>query len=169
MLSYIIFLRVIYISKFMKVCIGGTFNTLHKGHKSLINKAFKLAGSNGLVFIGITTGWVFSKKRNLKSLDKRKKTLEEYLSKEGFMDQVIIKPIKDKYGLSTEEEFDAIVVSPETQKTAEEINKIRRQKRKKTLKIIQIPMEFAKDGKPISSTRVNNKEIDENGNILHID
>ena len=40
----------------MKVCIGGTFNPLHKGHKLLIDKAFEVAGKQGSVFIGITTG-----------------------------------------------------------------------------------------------------------------
>ena len=38
----------------MKVCIGGTFNTLHKGHKKLFDKAFQISGKNGDVFIGVT-------------------------------------------------------------------------------------------------------------------
>ena len=40
----------------MKVCIGGTFNLLHKGHKLLIKKAFEVAGKNGSVLIGVTSG-----------------------------------------------------------------------------------------------------------------
>ena len=153
----------------MKVCIGGTFNILHSGHKQLIKKAFETAGINGSVFIGLTSKNLIKNKKNVKPLKERKKGLEQYLSEEGFLDRTIIKPIIDKYGPSIDEEFDAIVVSPETIKTAEEINYKRRKKEKKVLKIIQISFVLAKDGMPISSSRINNKEIDENGNILKRD
>ena len=150
----------------MKVCIGGTFNALHKGHKSLLDKAFEVAGRNGSVFIGLATGKLVENKRSVKSLEIRKKNLEKYLNQKGFFNQAKIEPIEDKYGLAIDEDFDAIIVSPETIKTAEEINKKRVQKSKKPLKIIQIPFVLAKDGKPISSTRIINKEIDENGDVL---
>ena len=37
---------------------------------------------------------------------------------------------------------------------------------KKILKNIEISYVLSEDGKPISSTRINNKEIDENGKII---
>ena len=150
----------------MKVCIGGTFNILHKGHKSLIDRAYDFAGKNGSVFIGLATGKLVEHKKSVKSLELRKKNLGEYLTKKGFISRSTIKSIEDKYGPSIDEDFDAIVASPETIKTAEEINKKRIQKGKKPLRIIQVPFVLAKDGKPISSTRIINKEIDENGEIL---
>jgi pantetheine-phosphate adenylyltransferase len=150
----------------MKVCIGGTFNVLHKGHRSIIDKAFEVAGKNGSVFIGLATGKLVERKIITKPLESRKKALEEYLTKKGFINRSTIKSIEDKYGPSIDEDFDAIVVSPETIKTAEEINNKRIQKGKKPLKIIQVPFVLAKDGKPISSTRIINKEIDEKGDIL---
>ena len=153
----------------MKVCVGGTFNILHSGHKLLIDKAFETAGTEGSVFIGLTSRELTKKKRNVKSLEERKKTLERYLSKRGFLDRAVIKPITDKYGPSIDEEFDAIIVSPGTIKTAEEINYKRRKKGKKALKIIQIPFVLAEDGVPISSSRIKNKEIDANGKILKRD
>ena len=153
----------------MKVCIGGTFNILHSGHKLLINKAFETAGTKGSVFIGLASGNLIKNKKEVEPLEKRKKTLEDYLSKKGFLNCAIIKPITDKYGPSIDEEFDAIIVSPETIKTAEEINYKRRKKGKKPLKIIQIPFVSAKDGSIISSSRINNKEIDANGNVLERD
>jgi len=153
----------------MKVCVGGTFNILHSGHKLLINKAFETAGTEGSVFIGLTSRELTKKKRNVKSLEERKKTLERYLSKRGFLDRAVIKPITDKYGPSIDEEFDTIIVSPGTIKTAEEINYKRRKKGKKPLKIIQIPFVLAEDGVPISSSRIKNKEIDANGKILKRD
>jgi pantetheine-phosphate adenylyltransferase len=150
----------------MKVCVGGTFNILHKGHKLLIDKAFEIAGKNGSVIIGLAKGKLVENKISIKSLELRKKTLKKYLTKKRFINRAVIKPISDKYGPSIEEDFDAIIVSPETIKTAEEINNKRIQKGKKPLKIIQVPFVLAKDGKPISSTRIINKEIDENGDIL---
>ena len=153
----------------MRVCIGGTFDTLHKGHELLINKAFQTAGKKGSVFIGITKGEITKTKGNIKSFEERKKTIEQYLLKKGYINRVTIQPIKDKYGPSIKDEFDAIVISPETKSTAEEINDKRRRNMKKPLKIVQVPFVLANDGAPISSSRIRRKEIDENGRILKID
>ena len=150
----------------MKVCIGGTFNPLHKGHKLLIDKAFEVAGKQGSVFIGITTGEIVKGKMDVESFEERKKVIEQYLYEKDFIKRATVKPIIDKYGPSIEEEFDAIVVSPETRKTAEEINEKRKQKRKKPLKIIQISFVLTEDGRPISSSRIRKHEIDEDGRLL---
>ncbi len=153
----------------MKVCIGGTFNHLHKGHKLLINKAFETAGKQGQVFIGVTTGELTDEKRDVKSFEEREKTVEEYISKEKITVRYLIKPICSKYGPSIDEDFDAIIISPETRPTAEEINNIRKQKGKKPLQIIQIPFVLADDNIPISSSRIRNKEIGKDGRVLKRD
>ena len=153
----------------MKVCIGGTFNFLHKGHKTLIRTAFKSAGENGSVFIGITKGNILNNKNNVFSFNFRKKAIIQFLSEEGITKNFTIKPIFDKYGPSIDENFDAIIVSSETIDTAKDINKKRIKLQKKPLKIITIPFVMAKDNTPISSTRIRNKEIDEEGNILRKD
>ena len=57
----------------MKVCIGGTFNQLHKGHKLLIDKAIKTAGKKGYLFIGVTEGEITVTKKNVKPFEERKK------------------------------------------------------------------------------------------------
>ena len=153
----------------MKVCIGGTFNIFHSGHKFLIDKAFETAGTNGSVFIGLSSGDLINSKKKVETFKKRKKVLECYLTEKGFLDRAFIKPITDKYGPSINGEFDAIVVSGETVKTAKEINYKRRKKGNKPLKIIKIPLILAKDGIPISSSRIKNKEIDTNGMVLYRD
>jgi len=99
----------------------------------------------------------------------RKTSIEQYLSKKGFIDRATIGSIEDKYGPSVKEEFDAIVVSPETVNTAKEINKKRKRLKKKPLKIVQIPFVLAEDNVPISSSRIKKMEIDEHGNILKRD
>ena len=149
----------------MKVCVGGTFDNLHKGHKKLIEKAIEVAGNDGFVFIGLTKSKI-NKRKKIGKFKERQKKLIEYLVEKNFLNRASIQPIADKYGPSIEGDFDAIVVSPETYETAQEINKRRIKNDKKQLKIIKIPFILAQDGKPISSTRIFNGEIDENGYIL---
>jgi len=151
----------------MKVCIGGTFNVLHKGHKILLEKAFQIAGKNGIVFIGVCKGEILQKKKTVVPFKKRVNVLKEYLKNKGYTtNHFSIVPIFDEYGLTIDEDYDVIIVSPETVNTAEEINKKRINMGKKPFKIIKVPFVLAEDQKPISSTRILNKEIDENGRVL---
>ena len=151
----------------MRVCIGGTFNKFHKGHKKLINKAITIAGENGFIFIGIAVGKIIENKKYVRPFENRKEIIEDFLKSNNFLGKVSIAPIYDKFGPSIVGNFDAIVVSPETIRTAEEINYHREKLNKKTLKIFQIPFVLSEDKRPISSTRILNKEIDENGNIIY--
>ena len=150
----------------MRVCLGGTFNRFHKGHKFLIRKALDIAGEKGFVFIGVTDGKIIKNKEDVASFKEREKAIEQFLSEVKSSRNVTMQPIYDKFGLSVEEDFDAIVVSPETRETAEEINKERKKLQKKPLKIVQISFVLADDNLPISSTRIQRREINENGRIL---
>ena len=150
----------------MKVCIGGTFDIIHKGHRFLIKKAFEIASENGNVFIGITSDDLIKNKKETRSFNSRKRSFKEFLEERRMLDNVIIKPINDKFGPTIDEDFDVIVVSPESFKTAEEINKIRGKKGKQPIEIVKIPFVLADDGKPISSTRIRKGEIDIEGHII---
>ena len=150
----------------MRVCLGGTFNIFHKGHKKLIDVAFYIAGKNGKVFIGVIEGNILKKKKFVTPYKKRVKAIQKYIKSEGYNQNFDIIPIYDKYGFAVDDDFDSIIVSQETLENANEINKKRILKDKKPLKVIKIPMILANDNKPISSTRIFNKEIDENGNII---
>ncbi len=150
----------------MNVCIGGTFDKLHKGHKTLIKKAFETAGDKGSVFIGITTDDFAKDKKNVKPLNERIKNIKKYLNEEGYENKYTIQPISDKFGSSIHGDFAAIVVSSETIKTAKEINNKRKKIGKKPLEIVEIKPVLAEDGFLISSTRIRNNEIDENGKII---
>ena len=147
----------------MKVCVGGTFNPLHKGHEELLRKAFHVAGLNGSVFIGVTSSAMAKKKGEATSFEKRKHAIMQFLAEEHLFQKVTIKRIFDTYGPTLEGDYDAIIVSPETEPTAEEINRKRKHLGKTPLQIIVIPFVLSEDGKPISSTRIRRKEIDKNG------
>ena len=150
----------------MNVCLGGTFDLFHKGHAALLKKAFQIAGPDGFVFIGITSDILAKRKGDMHSFLERKQAIEQFLSKEDLKERYIIQILHDQYGPSIEGEFDAIVVSQDTKRTAEEINKKRQQTGKKPLQIIDIPFILAKDKQPISSTRIRRKEINAQGTLL---
>ena len=142
----------------MRVCVGGTFDPLHRGHRALLEKAFEVSDH---VLIGLTSDEMIKKTRKYQI---RKKELEDYLERKKFKNFRIVK-IDDGYGPSIYANFDAIVVSPETEKIAFEINRIRVKNGKKGLKIYVIPFVLADDKKTISSSRVKKGEIDIEGRI----
>ena len=51
---------------FNKIVVGGTFNTLHKGHEEILITAFKLGKS---VVIGLTSDEFANRFRVLKTLE----------------------------------------------------------------------------------------------------
>ena len=151
------------IIKKKKVVVGGTFDILHEGHKALLRKAFKL----GAVTIGLTSNIMARKikRREVKDFKYRKKELEDFITKNFSIKSKIIK-IEDKFGLTLGEDFDYIVVSPKTYKTAVLINKKRQKTNKKPIKIVKIKFILAQDRKPISSARILKGEIDKEGRLL---
>ena len=144
--------------------MGGTFDILHKGHKALLTRASEIGS---LVLIGLTTDERAIKGRKdveINAYKIRKKNLEKLLSSMKLPSTFQIVPLNDDWGPSVvEESFTAIIVSEETKKTAERINKIRNLDGKKDLEIVIVPFVKAYDGQKISSSRIRNNEIDSNG------
>ena len=149
--------------KTKKVVIGGTFDVLHKGHESLLSRAFEL----GKVEIGLTSDKMAREIRNreIENFKERKRELENFIIKE-FKVKPKITEIKDKFGFTLSKNFDYIVVSPDTYKTALEINRERKKKNKKPIEIVKIDFVLAEDGKPISAERIAKGEIDREGQLL---
>jgi len=146
-----------------KVIVGGTFDILHDGHKAFLRKAISL----GALTIGLTSN-IFAKKtrkRKVRDFRYRKKELEDFIKKEFKVRPKIMK-IEDKFGPTLKEDFDYIVVSPLTFKTAELINRMRLKRKKKPIKIIKIKLVLAEDGKPISASRISEGKIDKEGKLL---
>jgi pantetheine-phosphate adenylyltransferase len=146
-----------------KIVIGGTFDLLHKGHKALISKAFE----EGEVYLGLTSNEMAQemKNREVDDFEKRQQALEEYVSQE-LSKEIEIKKIDDLFGFAVDQELDAIIVSPETEKNALLINAKRQEAGKNALEVLRIDLVLADDGQPISSTRIRNKEIDQEGKVL---
>ena len=153
----------IIMKKYKRVAVGGTFDKFHYGHRSLIAKAFEI-GEN--VEIGVTSNVFACKKEgDVDSCDVRMANLNEFLS--NIHDNFHISRLDDPYGPTIyDENFDAIVVSEETEPTAEKINEIRVSKGMDPLDIVVVSFVLADDGIPISSTRIRQGKINRKGELI---
>lgn len=148
--------------KYKKVAVGGTFDKFHYGHRKLLKEAFNQGEK---IVIGVTSEGFASKKGNIDPCNERINNLKEFLSDKYA--NFNISKLDDKFGSTIyEEDFDAIIVSEETEPTAMEINKIRHGKNMTPVDIIVISFVFADDGIPISSTRIRQGKIDIKGHVL---
>lgn len=147
------------------VAVGGTFQYLHDGHAKLIEKAFEIA-QDGKVHIGLTSDEMLEKSHDIESYESRRAQLLQYLKEKGYPeDKYEVVRLDDPCGPSLEEDFDYIVVSPETYPGAIKINNIREKRGKKPLEIVFVEYVMAEDGIPISSTRIAKGEIDRHGRL----
>jgi pantetheine-phosphate adenylyltransferase len=148
--------------KYKKVAVGGTFDKFHEGHKKLLETAFSLGEK---VEIGVTSDAFGGLKGDIDPCQKRMSNLKSFISNQDTKFNLM--RLEDPYGTTIlEEDFEAIVVSEETEPTAIEINKIRKNKSMLPLDIIVVSFVLADDGTPISSTRIRNGEIDKKGQLL---
>ena len=153
--------------KFRKVAVGGTFDELHKGHRSLLVKAFEVGEK---VLIGLCTDEFvrkMGKPHATAPYETRLKELRAFLKNSNLSDKAEITPLNDPYGKTlTDKCIKALVVSRETEKIALKINQKRNEKNLPPLKIITIDMVPAENCKPISTTRIREGEIDREGHLL---
>ena len=137
-----------------KIIASGTFDRLHEGHKFFLKTAFNY----GYVLIGLTSDEMIRNKEQADRIwgfEKRKDAIMDFLNSLGYEEgknYEIIK-IEDKYGFSLKKDADYILVTDETYKNAVDINRERKKRGLKELKIIKIG--FVEDEKGrISSTRL---------------
>lgn len=167
--------------------LGGTFDRLHKGHEAMLTRAFQVAEH---VTIGLTTDtYVRTRKQHLcTSIDEetisgvacpsvsllkiasytmRKKHLDAWIEKQGYGSRTAIMPIDDMVGPTAAPgyDFDALVVSTETEKNAEILQGERKANGLAPLAVVAVPMVPAEDLYPISSSRVRIGVIDATGRL----
>lgn len=149
--------------EYKKIAVGGTFDKFHKGHEKLLSTAFELGEE---VLIGVTSDKFASNKgHDVEPLFQRIHRIEEFIKK--YDNKYEIKEIFDANGTADlDPSLDAIVVSEETESTAESINVIRKNNGLNSLDIIVIEWIMAYDDNPISSTRIRKGEINKNGKLL---
>ncbi len=150
----------------MKVAIGGTFDPLHDGHKKLLKKVYELSEGDEIV-IGVTSDRMAraNKNREVLPYNVRAENLAQYMYEEYGV-KIRTVELNDRYGVTLDEDFDYIVISPETYEVALEINRLRKERGKRPIKIVKVEHAKAANGKTISSTRIKAGEIDEHGSLL---
>lgn len=156
-------------SQFTFVAMGGTFDIIHKGHLTLLAKAFSISSN---VIIGLTSDEL-AEKRGKKTLNDYKKRYERLTNtiKTNFPNHHFqISKLDNDFGPAVlEENVQALVVSNETENQGEILNQLRKEKNLSPVKIVIVPMVMAHDGNRISTTRIKNSEIDIDGNVSSID
>jgi len=147
----------------MRVVLGGTFSPLHDGHRALLRYAASQASE---LIVGVTVNsMVQNKEHPIAPFDVRVAGVLDYVRTLSPDLPVIIAPLHDTYGHTVSEDYDLLVVSPETLAGALRINEKRREAGKAPLRIAEIAWVLADDGNPISSTRIWAGEIDEHGHL----
>ena len=148
----------------VKVCLGGTFDIIHRGHEVLLNKALDVGDS---IIIGLTTDARAKKGReneDINSYSQREAGLYNWLKSKNAEKRVSIVPLDDDWGPGAlEEDINLIVVSEETKLVAKKLNTHRIEAGMPQLEVIVVPMLDASDGSRISSSRIRRKEIDSAG------
>ena len=151
------------IKKLKEIIAAGTFDRIHAGHKFFLLTA---AEKSDKLLIGITSEKYLKKwkaaEKNILPFKKRLKNLKKFLSEFDFNCELF--KINDPIGPAIKR-GEGIIVSKNTKKGAEEINKKRERKGIKKLKIIKIKMTKDKNGKEISSSKIRKRKMDENGRI----
>lgn len=155
--------------QFTLVAMGGTFDIIHKGHITLLAKAFSISSN---VIIGLTSDELAEKrgKKTLNNYEKRFETLTNTINTNFPNHLFQISKLDNDFGPAVlEENVQALIVSDETGNQGEILNQLRKEKNLSPVKIVIVPMVLAHDGNRISTTRIKNSEIDTEGNVSSID
>lgn len=147
----------------MRICLGGTFELIHRGHRALLAKAFELGDE---VLIGVADDTMARAKGPRKPLGERMALLEAFLNGQG-RTNFTITPIHDAFGPTVERaDLDAIVVSKETEPRALRLNEDRTARGLRPLQIHTVPLALAEDCLPLSTSRILAGEVDVDGHML---
>jgi len=155
-------------SQFDLVATGGTFDEIHAGHRELLTRAFSLGTR---VVIGVSSDNFAETKKGKNRLrhrfGSRVSRLVQFIHDEFGNVNFEIKELNEAFGpTSTDKNLQALVVSEETEPKGHEINEIRLRRGFDPLVIVTVTMIKAKDGQPLSSSRIRDGEIDSYGRVL---
>lgn len=149
-----------------RVAMGGTFDVFHKGHRVLLETAFR--DGDEFVQVGVTSDTLAnsSRDRRVRSQDERLASVREFLDARGWSARGRVVSIDHAFGFALEPEWDTIVVTPETMPNAERINAARTDRGHPPLAVRVAPLVLADDGRPVRATRVVRGEVSPEGELL---
>jgi pantetheine-phosphate adenylyltransferase len=150
------------------VALGGTFELIHKGHRTLLAKAFALALGDE-VLIGLTSDQMASRSRSrmVAPYRDREWALRSYLDRAFPGMDYVVETLDDEFGPAVDiPDLEVLVVSENTLPTGVRLNEERERRGLAPLRLVTIPHVLAEDGRPISSTRVLAGECDADGRAV---
>jgi pantetheine-phosphate adenylyltransferase len=149
------------------VALGGTFDVLHAGHRHLLSEAFKLGD---VVLVGVTTDRLVAtlhKKHQVRPFSSRVRDLNRFLKTRRWSSRARVTALGEPYGpAASRKKLQALIVSKSTLASGRRLNRLRRQNGLQPLDLFAVDLLSAADGKPISTTRIMNREIDLQGRVL---
>ena len=152
-------------TRYNLVATGGTFDIIHKGHIELLRKSFSISSK---VIIGLSSDELVKKmgKKISNNYHQRFESLSTAIEKNFPNSSYQISKLENDFGPAVlEEGVEALVVSEETKNTGPILNQLRAKKNLPPVEVIVVPMVLAKDGSIISTTRIRDSEIDNEGNL----
>ena len=148
------------------VATGGTFDILHKGHYMLLLKAFEVGRQ---IIIGVSSDSYANRKykKIINNYNIRREKLKRFIDKNFKKSNYTVYQLDDFYGPTVlTSDIQAIITTEPSVENCVKINSLRETKGMTPLEIILVPLVEDIEGKVISSTRIRDGEIDENGNKL---
>jgi len=122
------------------------------------------------VFIGVSGDALvplLRKNHEVRPFVDRRKDLRRFLRAHGLQKRSKIVELKEPFGpAKSKKQIQALIVSQITRKSGLKLNQMRRTRNLPLLKLIVVRLAKAKDGKPISTTRIRRGEIDLRGKTL---
>lgn len=152
-------------TRYNLVAMGGTFDIIHKGHIELLRKSFSISSK---VIIGLSSDELVKKmgKKISNNYHQRFESLSSTIEKNFPNSSYQISKLENDFGPAVlEEGVEALVVSEETKNMGQILNQLRAKKNLPPVEVIVVPMVLAKDGSIISTTRIRDSEIDNEGNL----
>ena len=140
--------------------MGGTFDHLHDGHKSLLRTALKLSH---YIEIGLTSQNLLKNKKaasKLEDYNTRETNLKNFICSLTDLSRVNIVEIKnwdDMAKYSQDPDYEGLILSQETYSNAVKLNELREEKGMNPLVLIVIPLLKDKSNQKISSTAIREK------------
>ncbi len=140
---------------------------MHVGHEKLLARAFRL-GERVLIGVsGDSLAASFHKRHPVSPFEVRVRGLKRFLKSQDWIQRARITELHDPFGPALRRKrLQAIIVSTETRHSAVELNRLRRKRGLAALRIHVVPLTRAREGGPISSSRIRGGEIDREGNLI---
>ena len=149
------------------VALGGTFDLLHEGHIQLLSEAFKIGAT---VLIGVTSDAMvksLGKNHTVLPYARRVNNIRKFLKARGWSTRARVSKLNEPYGpAARRKKLQTLIVSKNTFQSGRRLNELRRKAGLNPLNLHVVRLRVAGDGKPISTTRIRNGEIDLRGRLL---